>query len=127
MPGGDVGHYDRSGRSADKLLVRRPLRDGRLNTPLGLQRHPIPGTTHMHTGVDWDAPLASAIVAAGAEHGHPPNHGADRRLRRRILPRRMRAHNADPACGHHALTVARPPLTMIAAMERRRVARGRKQ
>lgn len=65
-PGGDVDYYDRGGRSANKLLVRRPLRDGWLNSAFGLKRHPILGTTRMHTGVDWDAPLASPIFAAGA-------------------------------------------------------------
>ena len=65
-PGGDVDYYDRGGRSADKLLVRRPLRDGWLASPFGTMRHPILGYTRMHTGVDWQAPLASPIVAAGA-------------------------------------------------------------
>jgi murein DD-endopeptidase MepM/ murein hydrolase activator NlpD len=65
-PDGDVGYFDRGGRSADKLLMRRPVRDGWLRSPFGMLRHPILGYTSMHTGVDWEAPLGSPIVAAGA-------------------------------------------------------------
>jgi murein DD-endopeptidase MepM/ murein hydrolase activator NlpD len=65
-PEGAVGYYDASGRSAKKLLVRRPMRGGTLRSAFGMHRHPILGISKLHTGVDWMARMGTPIYAAGA-------------------------------------------------------------
>ena len=62
---GAVGYFDENGRSAGKLLVRRPLRGGLLRSSFGLKQHPILGYAKMHTGVDWAASTGTPVYAAG--------------------------------------------------------------
>lgn len=62
---GAVGYFDASGRSADKVLIRRPVRDGTLHGVFGMVRHPILGTTKFHAGVDWEAAAGTPIYASG--------------------------------------------------------------
>ncbi len=60
-----VDYYDETGKSAKKFLVRKPVASGLMRSGFGSRNHPLPGYTKMHTGVDWAAPLGTAIYASG--------------------------------------------------------------
>lgn len=62
---GVVDYYDETGKSAKKFLVRKPVNDGMMRSGFGSRRDPIFGYTKMHTGLDWAAPMGSAIYASG--------------------------------------------------------------
>jgi murein DD-endopeptidase MepM/ murein hydrolase activator NlpD len=62
---GIVDFYDETGKSAKKFLVRKPLASGIMRSGFGVRNHPLLRYTKMHTGVDWAAPLGTAIYAAG--------------------------------------------------------------
>jgi len=62
---GAIGYFDDNGRSAGKLLLRRPLRDGMLISSFGTRRHPILDYMGFHTGVDFAAAAGTPIYAAG--------------------------------------------------------------
>jgi murein DD-endopeptidase MepM/ murein hydrolase activator NlpD len=61
-----VDYYDETGKSAKKFLVRKPIATGIMRSGFGARRHPILGYTKMHTGVDWAAPMGTAIYASGS-------------------------------------------------------------
>ena len=93
---GIVDYYDETGKSAKKFLVRKPVATGIMRSGFGARNHPLLGYYKMHTGVDWAAPLGTAIYASGNgtvekvgwERGygkyvtHPPR----QRLRDRLRP-----------------------------------------
>ena len=60
-----VDYYDETGKSAKKFLVRKPVAAGIMRSGFGSRNHPLLGYTKMHTGVDWAAPLGTAIYASG--------------------------------------------------------------
>ncbi len=60
-----VDFYDETGRSAKKFLLRKPVPNGRFNSPFGPRRHPISRRVKMHNGVDFSAPRGTPILAAG--------------------------------------------------------------
>jgi murein DD-endopeptidase MepM/ murein hydrolase activator NlpD len=62
---GIVDYYDETGKSAKKFLVRKPLAAGIMRSGFGARNHPLLGYYKMHTGVDWAAPLGTAIYASG--------------------------------------------------------------
>jgi murein DD-endopeptidase MepM/ murein hydrolase activator NlpD len=62
---GIVDFYDETGKSAKKFLVRKPLATGLMRSGFGARNHPLLGYYKMHTGVDWAAPLGTAIYASG--------------------------------------------------------------
>jgi murein DD-endopeptidase MepM/ murein hydrolase activator NlpD len=62
---GIFDYYDETGKSAKKFLVRKPLAAGIMRSGFGARNHPLLGYFKMHTGVDWAAPLGTAIYASG--------------------------------------------------------------
>ena len=62
---GIVDYYDETGKSAKKFLVRKPVSTGIMRSGFGARNHPLLGYYKMHTGVDWAAPLGTAVYASG--------------------------------------------------------------
>ena len=62
---GSVGHYDKSGRSIKKALMKTPINGARLSSPFGMRKHPIDGFNKMHRGTDFAAPMGPPIMASG--------------------------------------------------------------
>jgi len=60
-----VDYYDRSGKSAKKFLLRKPVPNARFSSAYGWRIHPISRVRRMHWGVDWAAPRGTPILAAG--------------------------------------------------------------
>ena len=51
------GHYDESGKSIVKTLMKTPINGARLSSPFGMRKHPIDGFNKMHRGTDFAAPM----------------------------------------------------------------------
>ena len=62
---GSEGHYDISGKSVKKALMKTPINGARLSSPFGMRKHPIDGFTKMHRGTDFAAPTGTPIMASG--------------------------------------------------------------
>ena len=52
------GHYDLSGKSIQKALMKTPINGARLSSSFGMRKHPILGYNKMHKGTDFAAPKA---------------------------------------------------------------------
>ena len=63
---GNTGHYDKSGRSVEKALMKTPINGARLSSSFGMRKHPIDGFNKMHKGTDFAAPLGTPIMASGS-------------------------------------------------------------
>ena len=59
------GHYDESGKSIIKTLMKTPINGARLSSPFGMRKHPIDGYNKMHKGTDFAAPEGTPIMASG--------------------------------------------------------------
>ena len=59
------GHYDKSGKSSQKALMKTPINGARLSSPFGMRKHPIDGFNKMHRGTDFAAPMGTPIMASG--------------------------------------------------------------
>ena len=59
------GHYDKSGKSSQKALMKTPINGARLSSPFGMRKHPIDGFYKMHRGTDFAAPMGTPIMASG--------------------------------------------------------------
>ena len=59
------GHYDESGKSIIKTLMKTPINGARLSSPFGMRKHPIDGFIKMHKGTDFAAPMGTPIMASG--------------------------------------------------------------
>ena len=62
---GSEGHYDKSGKSVKKALMKTPINGARLSSPFGMRKHPIDGFNKMHKGTDFAAPMGTPIMASG--------------------------------------------------------------
>ena len=62
---GSEGHYDKSGKSIQKALMKTPINGARLSSPFGIRKHPIDGFNKMHRGTDFAAPMGTPIMASG--------------------------------------------------------------
>ena len=62
---GSRGHYDKSGKSVKKALMKTPINGARLSSPFGMRKHPIDGFNKMHRGTDFAAPMGTPIMASG--------------------------------------------------------------
>src|SRR3954468_453520 len=51
--------------SRKRLVLGKPVADGHLQSGFGMRRHPILGSSRMHTGVDWVTRSGAPIMAAG--------------------------------------------------------------
>ena len=60
------GHYDESGKSIVKTLMKTPINGARLSSPFGMRKHPIDGFNKMHRGTDFAAPKGTPIMASGS-------------------------------------------------------------
>ena len=60
-----TGHYDESGKSAKKALMKTPINGARLSSSFGIRKHPILGYNKMHRGTDFAAPKGTPIMASG--------------------------------------------------------------
>ena len=58
-------HFDESGRSVKKTLMKTPINGARLSSPFGMRKHPILGFNKMHRGTDFAAPVGTPIMASG--------------------------------------------------------------
>ena len=59
------GHYDKSGKSVQKALMKTPINGARLSSAFGMRKHPIDGFNKMHKGTDFAAPMGTPIMASG--------------------------------------------------------------
>jgi len=59
------GHYDISGKSIKKALMKTPINGARLSSSFVMRKHPIDGFTKMHIGTDFAAPKGTPIMASG--------------------------------------------------------------
>ena len=63
---GSEGHYDKSGKSVEKALMKTPINGARLSSAFGMRKHPIDGYNKMHRGTDFAAPMGTPIMASGS-------------------------------------------------------------
>ena len=63
---GSEGHYDESGKSVEKALMKTPVNGARLSSSFGMRKHPIDGYNKMHRGTDFAAPMGTPIMASGS-------------------------------------------------------------
>ena len=59
------GHYNKSGKSVQKALMKTPINGARLSSSFGMRKHPIDGFNKMHRGTDFAAPEGTPIMASG--------------------------------------------------------------
>ena len=62
---GSEGHFDESGKSVKKALMKTPINGARLSSPFGMRKHPIDGFNKMHKGTDFAAPMGTPVMASG--------------------------------------------------------------
>lgn len=61
---GSKTYYDRNGKAVLKTFMKTPVNGARVSSRYGLRKHPILGYSRLHAGVDFAAPMGTAIYAA---------------------------------------------------------------
>lgn len=64
-PTGGETFYDEHGQSAQKALLKAPMKFAHVTSTYGNRRHPILGYNRMHQGVDYGAPTGTPIWSVG--------------------------------------------------------------
>jgi len=64
-PGQSGGYYDFNGQSLRRAFLRTPLEFSRVSSGFGNRRHPIHNVWRAHNGVDYAAPIGTAVRAVG--------------------------------------------------------------
>ncbi|MBV9828366.1 MAG: M23 family metallopeptidase [Alphaproteobacteria bacterium] len=62
---GEPGYFNALGENIRKSLLRTPIDGARITSGFGMRFHPILGYSRMHKGVDFGAPIGTAVYAAG--------------------------------------------------------------
>ena len=60
---GSIGHYDKSGKSVQKALMKTPINGARLSSPFGMRKHPIDGFNKKNFEGHYDSQGKSAVKA----------------------------------------------------------------
>ncbi|MBC8295380.1 MAG: peptidoglycan DD-metalloendopeptidase family protein [Pelagibacterales bacterium] len=58
-------HFDSTGKSIKKSLMKTPINGARLSSNFGVRKHPILGYNKMHRGTDFAAPEGTPVMASG--------------------------------------------------------------
>ena len=102
-PDGQIGWYDRNGKSAVRTLMRTPVNGARLSSRYGMRRHPVTGFNAMHRGIDFAVPTGTPILAAGSGSveaaGWNGNYGKYVRIRHNSTYKTAYAHMSRIAPG----------------------------
>ena len=73
------------GRAVNRFLTRNPVPGASITSSFGMRQHPLSGQTHLHSGVDFAAPMSTKIYATGAgvvaERGRDTGYGRFLRIR----------------------------------------------
>ncbi len=63
--GDDADFYNDKGESVRKALLKTPIDGAKLTSGFGMRNHPLLGFSRFHKGVDFGAPIGTAIGASG--------------------------------------------------------------
>ncbi len=67
LPDGSMEYFTPEGQSVRKAFLRFPVQFGRVSSGFNLaRRHPVLNTVRAHKGIDFAAPVGTAIKAAGS-------------------------------------------------------------
>ena len=93
---GEIGWYDREGKSAQRTLMRTPLNSAKISSKFGYRKHPITGYNAMHRGIDFSVPTGTPIFAAGdgriEKSGWNGNYGKYIRIRHNSIYKTAYGH-----------------------------------
>jgi murein DD-endopeptidase MepM/ murein hydrolase activator NlpD len=62
---GKVGYYRQDGKAVEKAFLKSPIKFASITSRYGLRRHPILQYVRAHRGVDYGAPMGTAVWSVG--------------------------------------------------------------